>query len=261
MSLKWSEVTQSCPTLCNPVDPPGSSIHGILQARILEWAAISFSRGSSWPRDRTQVSHIAGRRFILWANVLPVSFNMILPQFSLRATRHPVPRCVCWEFSPIEPAFVHLSSLLLKGPGWSPGLSLCLHFCTCFFSSLQDENRLNKLPHFFQTWWIPWTFFMYFVPHRLSNPYFSDLSYLILFYLTTYLSDLPFHIDYWSWIPEVSAYLTPKWQAMLLNLGYWLTRWKINHSHKLFELTNSVSANRAYRSPINPQRWKFDCFL
>ena len=55
--------------LCNPVDcsPPGSSVHGILQARILEWVAISFSRGSSWPRDRTQVSHIAGRCFNLWA--------------------------------------------------------------------------------------------------------------------------------------------------------------------------------------------------
>ena len=46
-----SEVTQSCPTLCDPVDssPPGSSVHGILQARILEWVAISFSRGSSQP--------------------------------------------------------------------------------------------------------------------------------------------------------------------------------------------------------------------
>ena len=47
--------------------PPGSSIHGILQARILDWVAISFSRGSSQPRDRTQVSFIAGRRFNLWA--------------------------------------------------------------------------------------------------------------------------------------------------------------------------------------------------
>ena len=46
---------------------PGSSVHGILQARILEWVAISFSRGSSQPRNRTQVSHIAGRRFNLWA--------------------------------------------------------------------------------------------------------------------------------------------------------------------------------------------------
>ena len=60
-----SEVTQSSPTLCDPEDcsPPGSSIHGILQARILEWVAISFSRGSSRPRDRTQVSRIAGRYF------------------------------------------------------------------------------------------------------------------------------------------------------------------------------------------------------
>ena len=60
-----SEVAQSCPTLCNPMDcsPPGSSVHGIFQARILEWVAISFSRGSSQPRDRTQVSHIVGRCF------------------------------------------------------------------------------------------------------------------------------------------------------------------------------------------------------
>ena len=64
-----SEVAQSCLTLCDPVDcsPPGSFIHGILQARILEWVATSFSRGSSRPRDRTQVSCIAGRHFNLWA--------------------------------------------------------------------------------------------------------------------------------------------------------------------------------------------------
>ena len=61
---KWSEITQSCPTLCNPVNcsPPGSSVLGILQPRILEWVAISFSRGTSQPRNRTQVSYIAGRR-------------------------------------------------------------------------------------------------------------------------------------------------------------------------------------------------------
>ena len=51
--------------LCDPMDcsPPGSSVHGILQARILEWVAIPFSRGSSQPRDRTPVSYIAGRFF------------------------------------------------------------------------------------------------------------------------------------------------------------------------------------------------------
>ena len=55
-----SDVAQACLTLCNPMDynPPGSSsIHEIFKARILEWIAIFFSRGSSWPRDRTQVSH------------------------------------------------------------------------------------------------------------------------------------------------------------------------------------------------------------
>jgi len=47
--------------------PPGSSVHGIFQARILEWVAISFSRGSSWSWDQTWVSHIAARFFIIWA--------------------------------------------------------------------------------------------------------------------------------------------------------------------------------------------------
>ena len=49
---------QSCPTLCDPLDgsPPGSPIPGILQARILEWVAMPFSRGSSQPEDRTGVS-------------------------------------------------------------------------------------------------------------------------------------------------------------------------------------------------------------
>ena len=63
------KVTQSCPTLCDLMDysPPGSSVHGILQARILEWVAISFSRGSSWPRNQTRVSCIAGRFFTDWA--------------------------------------------------------------------------------------------------------------------------------------------------------------------------------------------------
>ena len=46
---------------------PGSSVHGIFQARILEWVPIFFSRGSSWPRDQTWVSHIVGRCFTIWA--------------------------------------------------------------------------------------------------------------------------------------------------------------------------------------------------
>ena len=64
-----SEVAQSCPTLCDPMDCslPGSSVQGIFQAIVLEWIAISFSRGPSQPRDRTQVSRIVDRHFTVWA--------------------------------------------------------------------------------------------------------------------------------------------------------------------------------------------------
>ena len=64
--LSESEVAQSCLTLCDPMDYSlqGSSVHGTLQARILEWVAISFSRGSSRPRDQTWVSRTGGRRFL-----------------------------------------------------------------------------------------------------------------------------------------------------------------------------------------------------
>ena len=93
-------VTQLCLTLCDPMNcsPPGFSVHGIIQARILEWVVISFSRGSSQPRDRTHVSCIAGRFFTTlsyqsgWKplaigqapgpllNVLHVFIHLLLPQ-------------------------------------------------------------------------------------------------------------------------------------------------------------------------------------
>ena len=61
-------VTKSCLNLCDPMDYslPGSFVHGISQARILERVAVSFSRGSSWPRDWPSVSRIVGRRFTVW---------------------------------------------------------------------------------------------------------------------------------------------------------------------------------------------------
>ena len=63
--VKWNElkIVQSCWTLCYPM---GYTVHEILQARILEWVSIPFSRGSSQPRDQTQVSHIAGEFFTIW---------------------------------------------------------------------------------------------------------------------------------------------------------------------------------------------------
>ena len=63
-----AKVAQLCQTLCDPMDysPPGSSVHGILQARVLEWVAMPSSKESFQPRDRTKVSHIAGRFFTIW---------------------------------------------------------------------------------------------------------------------------------------------------------------------------------------------------
>ena len=80
-----SEVAQSCPTLSDPKDYslPGSSVHGIFQARVLEWVAISFSRGSSRPRDRTQVSHIAGKCFTIMNILFHVNFFFSLTPFIL----------------------------------------------------------------------------------------------------------------------------------------------------------------------------------
>ena len=82
-------------SVCDPVDssPPGSSVHGIILARILEWVAISFSRRSSWPRDWTQTSCAAGRFFTIWATKqaqLPTSrWEVSLEKSDLPTTKCP----------------------------------------------------------------------------------------------------------------------------------------------------------------------------
>ena len=80
---KESEIAQSCPTLCDPRDCglPSSSVHGIFQAIVLELIAISFSSGSSWPRDRTQVSCIVDRRFTIWATREVYKTIRVVPKF------------------------------------------------------------------------------------------------------------------------------------------------------------------------------------
>ena len=76
-------VTQPCLTLCDSMDChlPGSSVHGISQAWILDWVAISSSRGSSWLRDWTRVSCIAGRFFSIWAirEASPICLSLVQP--------------------------------------------------------------------------------------------------------------------------------------------------------------------------------------
>ena len=104
LKWKWKWSCSVVSDSLHPVDcsPPRSSVHGILQARILEWVAISFSRGSSQPTDWTQVSHIAGRRFNLcatreapfWVSVQFSSVAQLCPTLcnpSLQYARPPCP--------------------------------------------------------------------------------------------------------------------------------------------------------------------------
>ena len=89
-SLPHSEFllcAQSCPTLCDSMDCslPSASVHGIFRATILEWVAISYSRGSSWPRDWTHISCVSciGRRILyLWATWEAPSLSISSVQFS-----------------------------------------------------------------------------------------------------------------------------------------------------------------------------------
>ena len=148
-----SVVAQSCPTLCGPMDccPPRSSVRGILQARILEWVAIPFSRGSSWPRDWTLVSCIAGRflpsepsgkpTFYLKckSDVILLSFSFYHPHSRTQATYY----YICAVAPPL-PFQAH----------FSPGFPDCL----TVLSQVQSLTRVlswlfttaRAVPHFVQ---------------------------------------------------------------------------------------------------------------
>ena len=90
-------VTQSSPTLCDPMNyiPPGSSIHGILQARVRDWVCLRFCTGSSWSRDCTWVSRIAGRFFTIWATREALVFHkgptVTAPRQTQRDLNSPLP--------------------------------------------------------------------------------------------------------------------------------------------------------------------------
>ena len=113
-------VTKSCPTLCDLIDcsPPGSSVHRISQARILEQVVISFSRGSSPPRDLTHICCTAGRLF-----------TSELPE-----------KCVCVGYWLLRPVCYSLTLLAIS----SSVLSLCP--AECHFLGNRDENKMLSDP-------------------------------------------------------------------------------------------------------------------
>ena len=141
-------VAQLCPILGNPMDCslPHSSVHGILWARILEWVAIPFSRGFSWHRDRTQVSHIAdssltepsGKSQGSWSGLPVPSPRDSFPPRGHTCVSH---LCLCWQGGSIP--------LVLP---WSPIVYLMYLYYIFSFTFLSRLWRLSKksdfLPHF-----------------------------------------------------------------------------------------------------------------
>ena len=177
-----SEVAQSCPSLCDPMDCslPGFSIHGILQARILEWVTISFSRGSSKPRDWTQVSRIGGRRFNLWTtreyNIR--HFKRMCPDFKSSVEEQKGPHLKLnelgahpswqYELREVDPffdsCFLHLliwsndNAAHLMGSLWKVIKTLCVNM-----SGGDDSYFCNLPPSYcwlkWLRWRILWTFY------------------------------------------------------------------------------------------------------
>ena len=103
---------QLCPTLCNPMDCslPGFSVHGILQARILEWVAIPFSRGSSLLRDWTWVSWFAGRFFTVWTP--RGAYLYVWKYWSRNKKRHTI--FMNSKFNMVKKSILHNSFLITK---------------------------------------------------------------------------------------------------------------------------------------------------
>ena len=110
-------VAQSCLTLHDLMDcsPPGSSVDGSLQARIPEWVAIPFSRQSSWPKDRTQVSWIVGRLFIIWATrEAPDKLQMLWNFNSSSSSEYSELSC-CRRLGPIYGYYTYPYNVPTKG--------------------------------------------------------------------------------------------------------------------------------------------------
>ena len=128
-------VTQSCPTLCNHMDcsPPGSSVNGILQARILECMAMPSSRESSQPRDQTLVSRIAGRFFTVWASKEALG--------SISSTLHCFPN----HYFIILSLLISFSFLLAYFPSFPFWMLNSLYWCFYFYCN-QGVLKLQVFP-------------------------------------------------------------------------------------------------------------------
>ena len=114
--ILWYVFSRSCPTHCNPMhcSPPGSSVHGFLQARVLEWIVISFSRGSFPPRDWTHVyTEPPNRKYIFG-----FCSQLLAPDFYFKSLGLPEwsgweEQLLCYRMSPFQPKFILMRWLLV----------------------------------------------------------------------------------------------------------------------------------------------------
>ena len=140
------KVAQSCLTLCNPTD---YKVHGILQVRMLKWIAFPFSRGSSWPRNWTGVSHIAGRSFFFLTNELSGKPILSLSHVQLFLTPWTEVACQAfcpWDF-PGKNTGVNQCSLLQE-IFLTQGLNLCLLHWQTGSLPLSHQGSLAEVTRF-----------------------------------------------------------------------------------------------------------------
>ena len=162
-------VTQSCPILCDPTNCslPGFSVYGILQARILEWIVIPFSRGFSWPRDQTLVSYIAGRFFTIWATGKSLSIH-IKNQLTINIWAYFCTLCsvlfICLSILMPVPCCFYYCSFVVNYQLRSTKSPTVVFFLDCFdcFGPLEIPNEfeislliyLRKINWTFDSYWI-----------------------------------------------------------------------------------------------------------
>ena len=139
-------VSQSCLTLCDPTvcSPLGSSVHGILQSRILEWVAIHFSRGSSQPREWTQVSLIAGRFFTVWVTrEILITIYLVYMWIPYHRAAPGLPHLLLWsQEHKWAPKSAHLHSLFC--PSWRNLAHLYNLFWNCEFNSSMPSTLYHR---------------------------------------------------------------------------------------------------------------------
>lgn len=180
------------------------------------------------------------------ANTLPVGANMILPQFSLCITRHSVPHCVCCRISSMWTCLCSFISSCWSPLGGFQVWASVSTFAHASLSSLQDDNRLRFLI-FSDVERIILNPLYVFRPHRVSKPLFQS-------------SDLSFH---WQLIlnPWSLCLHNTKMMCCVVNLAIANSGRIIHDCFCLNSIQFSECKKRAYRGPINPHRWKLDCFL